>query len=143
LSSPAFFRFSKTHQRGLKLFILSGTAEADVRREASLLQLQPYFGERIHGSAPGCDFSKKEIIDRIIREEKISGAQILSFGDGPVEIECTKAVGGRAVGVASDEVTNGSGVFDPDKRELLLRAGADAIIPDYRNTEWILDNFFP
>ena len=130
------------HRRDVKLFILSGTAEPDVRREAELLQLKPFFGERIFGSTPGQEFSKKDVIDRILREEGISGSQLLSFGDGPVEIEFTKAVGGRAIGVASDEEQNGSGVIDPDKREHLLRAGADAIIPDYRNMSWILDNFF-
>jgi phosphoglycolate phosphatase len=129
-------------RRGLKLFILSGTAEPDVRREAELLNLKPFFGEEIHGSTPGREFSKKDVIDRIIRDEGIDGSRLLSFGDGPVEIEFTKAVGGRAVGVASDEEVNGSGVIDPDKREHLLRAGADAIIPDYRNLRWILDNFF-
>lgn len=130
------------HRRGVKLYILSGTAEPDVRREAELLQLKPFFGECIHGSTPGQGFSKKDVIDRILHEERILGSQLLSFGDGPVEIEFTKAVGGRAVGVASDEEQNGSGVIDPDKRGHLLRAGADAIIPDYRNLTWILDNFF-
>jgi hypothetical protein len=60
-----------------------------------------------------------------------------------VEIEFTKAVGGVAVGVASDEEKHGSGVMDPDKREHLLRAGADAIVPDYQNCRWILETFFP
>jgi phosphoglycolate phosphatase len=130
------------HQRGVKLFILSGTAEPDVRCETELLQLKPFFGDRIHGSTPGQEFSKKDVIERILAEEGIVGSQLLSFGDGPVEIEFTKAVGGWAVGVASDEENNGSGVIDPDKHEHLLRAGADAIIPDYRNTRWILDTFF-
>ena len=129
-------------QRGVKLFILSGTAEPDVRRETELLQLKPFFGERIHGSTPGQEFSKQHVIDRILAEEGITGSQLLSFGDGPVEIEFTKAAGGCAVGVASDEEKNGSGVIDPDKREHLLRAGADAIIPDYRDMRWILDTFF-
>ena len=129
-------------RRGLKLFILSGTAEPDVRREAELLQLKPFFHDRIHGSTPGKDFSKKDVIDRIMANERITGSQLLSFGDGPVEIEFTKAAGGHAVGVASDEETNGSGVMDPDKHGHLQRAGADAIIPDYRNLRWILDNFF-
>lgn len=140
--SGALPLLEELHQRGLKLFILSGTAEPDVRREAELLQLKPFFGERIHGSTPGQEFSKKDVIDRILADEGITGSQLLSFGDGPVEIEFTKAVGGRAVGVASDEEKNGSGVTDSDKREHLLRAGADAIIPDYRNKGWILDNFF-
>ena len=139
----AFALLGELRLRGMRLIILSGTAEPEVRREAELLALNPYFGEHIYGSTPGKDFSKKDIIDRIIHDEGIEGTHLLSFGDGPVEIEFTKAVGGVAVGVASDEHTNGSGVIDPDKREHLIRAGADAIIPDYRNTRWILDTFFP
>jgi phosphoglycolate phosphatase-like HAD superfamily hydrolase len=137
----AFMLLDELRLRGLRLVILSGTAEPDVRREAELLQLKPYFGEHIYGSTPGMDFSKKEVIGRIMREEGIEGAHLLSFGDGPVEIEFTKAVGGRAVGVASDENANGSGIIDEDKREHLLLAGADAVIPDYRNTSWILETF--
>jgi len=128
-------------QRGLRLIILSGTAEPDVKREAGLLGLAPYFGVHIYGSTPGREFSKKQIIDRILREENIEGTHLLSFGDGPVEIEFTKAAGGLAVGVASDERANGSGNIDAHKREHLVRAGADAIIPDYRNTQWILETF--
>ena len=129
--------------RKLRLIILSGTAELDVRREAELLGLTRFFGNYIYGSAPAKEFSKKDVIDRLLKEEGIEGRHLLSFGDGPVEIEFTKAVGGLAVGVASDEQTNGSGVIDNDKREHLVRAGADAIIPDYRNKRWILETFFP
>jgi phosphoglycolate phosphatase-like HAD superfamily hydrolase len=125
--------------RGLKLVILSGTAEPEVKREATLLGLQPYFGDHIYGSTPGLNFSKKQVIDRIIQEEGIQGSHLLSFGDGPVEIEFTKAVGGLAIGVASDERAHGSGVVDEDKREHLVRAGADVIIPDYIGVRPILD----
>src|ERR1051325_5888664 len=52
--------------------------------------------------------SKRAVIERLLREEKIGGAQLLSFGDGPVEIRLTKEFGGLAVGVASDEEMNGS-----------------------------------
>lgn len=128
--------------RGLKLIILSGTAEPDVKREAVLLGLQPYFGGHIYGSTPGLTFSKKQVIDLIIQEEGIEGSHLLSFGDGPVEIEFTKAVGGLAVGVASDERVHGSGVIDEDKRAHLVRAGADAIIPDYRNAAPLLEAIF-
>jgi phosphoglycolate phosphatase-like HAD superfamily hydrolase len=138
----AFPLLNELSERKRRLIILSGTAETEVRREAALLGLQSYFGENIYGSTPGKDFSKKEVIDRIIHEAGIEGEHLLSFGDGPVEIEFTKAVGGLAIGVASDEQTNGSGVVDTHKREHLIRAGADAIIPDYRNTRWILETFF-
>lgn len=128
--------------RGLRLIILSGTAEPDVKREARLLGLQEFFGEHIYGSNPGRNFSKKDVIDRILFEERIEGRHLLSFGDGPVEIEFTKAVGGVAIGVASDEHVNGSGLLDADKREHLVRAGADAIIPDYREARALLRNLF-
>lgn len=128
--------------RGLKLIILSGTAEPDVKREATLLGLGTYFGDHIYGSTPGLSFSKKQVIDRIILDEGLQGAHLLSFGDGPVEIEFTKAVGGLAIGVASDETTHGSGLIDEDKREHLVRAGADAVIPDYRAVKPILDAIF-
>jgi phosphoglycolate phosphatase len=138
----AFEMLDELRARGLRLIILSGTAEPDVKREATLLGLQQYFGEHIYGSTPGENFSKKQVIDRIIREEGIQGSHLLSFGDGPVEIEFTKAVGGLAIGVASDERTHGSGVMDEDKRQHLIRAGADAIIPDYRNARPLLGSIF-
>ena len=45
--------------------------------------------------------------------------------------DAIKAVGGLALGVASDEV-NRDGSINALKREHLLRAGADLIIPDYQ-----------
>ena len=60
-------------------------------------------------------------------------AQLLAFGDGYVEIQNTKGVGGLAVAVASDEAHNGSGVMDAWKRQRLLGVGADVVIPDFRD----------
>ena len=48
------------------------------------------------------------VIERILRENAIEGGTCSSFGDGYVEIENTKEVGGLAVAVASDEANNGS-----------------------------------
>ena len=56
------------------------------------------------------------IIDRILSENAIDGQHLISFGDGYVEIENTKQVGGLAVAVASDEANNGSGRVDEWKR---------------------------
>lgn len=136
----AFPILDELRTRGLKLIILSGTAEPEVKREAVLLGLRPYFGEHIYGATPGLNFSKKQVIDRIMHEEGIEGSHLLSFGDGPVEIEFTKAVGGLAIGVASDERAHGSGIVDEDKRAHLVRAGADAIIPDYQDARAVLES---
>lgn len=127
-------------QRGLVLIILSGTVENQVKEEAELLDLAKYFGRHIYGgTADLAQSSKQAVIERLMREEKIPGRQLLSFGDGPVEIALTKQAGGLAVGVASDENENGSGKVDPFKAQQLQQAGADLLIPDYREPEHLLD----
>jgi phosphoglycolate phosphatase len=79
------------------------------------------------------------IIDRILSEHGITGRQLLSFGDGYVEIENTKQAGGIAVAVASDEAHNGSGQVDEWKRRRLLKVGADAVIADFRDAISFVD----
>ncbi len=127
-------------ERGLHLYLASGTDEFAVRREAELLDVARYFGPNIHGALDDYkSFSKKMVIDRILREHEITGRQLLSFGDGYVEIENTKGVGGLAVAVASDEARNGSGRVDEWKRRRLLGVGADAVIPDFRDAVAFVD----
>jgi phosphoglycolate phosphatase len=125
---------------GLKLYLASGTDEFAVKREAELLDIAKYFGPNIHGAQDDYkSFSKKLVIDRILNDHAITGEQLLSFGDGYVEIENTKQVGGLAVAVASDEANNGSGQVDAWKRERLLGVGADVVIPDYRDAISFVD----
>jgi phosphoglycolate phosphatase-like HAD superfamily hydrolase len=122
------------HGRGLPLYLASGTDEIFVKQEAELLDLTRYFGRHIYGALDDYKrFSKKMVIERILSENRIAGEQLLSFGDGYVEIENTKEVGGLAVAVASDEAHNGSGQFDEWKRRRLLGVGADVVIPDFRD----------
>jgi len=131
-------------RRGLKLYLASGTDEPFVKREAALLDLTRYFGEHIYGAKDDYkSFSKKMVIERILRENQISGAQLLAFGDGYVEIENTKEVGGVAVAVASDEANNGSGRMDEWKRKRLVGVGADICIPDYRELAPLLESLLP
>lgn len=126
--------------RGLSLYLASGTDEQYVKQEARLLDLEKYFGEHIYGAVDDYKkFSKKMVIDRILRENGIVGERLLSFGDGYVEIENTKEVGGLAVAVASDEANNGSGRVDEWKRQRLLGVGADVVIPDYRDGIALVD----
>jgi phosphoglycolate phosphatase-like HAD superfamily hydrolase len=124
-------------KRGLKLYLASGTDEAYVKKEAELLGLTEYFGTHIYGALDDHqNFSKKMIIDRILRENNLQGEELLGFGDGFVEIEEVKRVGGVAVAVASDEV-NRRGV-NTWKRNRLVNAGADIVIPEYRNAKKLL-----
>jgi phosphoglycolate phosphatase-like HAD superfamily hydrolase len=126
--------------RGLQLYLASGTDLSAVKKEAELLEITRYFGANIYGALDDYkQFSKQMVIERILSEHEISGRQLLSFGDGYVEIENTKQAGGLAVAVASDEANNGSGRVDPWKRRRLLGVGADAVIPDFRDAISLVD----
>jgi phosphoglycolate phosphatase len=131
------------HQRGLPLYLASGTDEQFVWQEAELLDLTRYFGKHIYGAKDDYQtFSKQMVIGRILSENNIPGASLLAFGDGYVEIQNTKEVGGLAVAVASDEAHNGSGLMDQWKRQRLLGVGADLVIPDFRDALALLDCVF-
>jgi phosphoglycolate phosphatase-like HAD superfamily hydrolase len=133
----------KLLDRGLCLIILSGTIEHKVRQEAELLGLAPYFGPHIYGGTVDVSqFSKRKVMDRLLRDEGISGRRLLSFGDGPVELAETKDLDGVAVAVASNEEQNGSGIMDHWKRSQLLQAGADGVIADFRDPDALLKRIF-
>jgi phosphoglycolate phosphatase-like HAD superfamily hydrolase len=124
--------------RSIRMFLASGTDEVFVKREAALLGLTPYFDGHIYGALDQYRlFSKKMVIQRVLSEENLKGSQFVAFGDGYVEIENTKEVGGVAVGVATEESVR-SGVVDGWKRERLIAAGADLIIPDFAEQERVV-----
>jgi phosphoglycolate phosphatase-like HAD superfamily hydrolase len=127
--------------RGLKLYLASGTHLHFVRSESDLLRLTPFFGNEIH--APDGDdsaFSKRAVIERILKENNLRGEELLSFGDGVVETEEVRRIGGTSIAVASDETPGGVNKW---KRDRLVPAGADVVIADYREHEklltWLLD----
>ena len=127
------------HERGVALYIASGTDEAYVLEEARLLGLDTFMSGRIYGAqADYASFSKEQVIQNILTENRVEGTDLVAFGDGYVEIADCKAVGGFAVAVASDEA-NRSGRCDAWKRERLIGAGADIVIPDYRESAALLD----
>ena len=77
---------------------------------------------------------------RILRDNHLRGEELIGFGDGFVEIEEIKRVGGVAIAVASDEA-NRRGIH-AWKRDRLVRAGADVVIGDYRCREALLGLLF-
>ncbi len=125
--------------RGLTLYLASGTDASYVLEEAALLGLEPYFGPRIYGARDDYrTFSKAMVIERILRENRVPGSRLLGFGDGYVEIQNVKQAGGMAVAVASDEAAR-SGKPDPWKRDRLIGVGADLVIADFREWKPLLD----
>ncbi len=132
---------AELRRRGLTLYLASGTDLNFVRREAELLALSDFFGGHIYGALDDYrNFSKKMIIERILADNQLRGEELLGFGDGFVEIEEIKRAGGVAVAVASDEVKR-QGV-NAWKRDRLIRAGADLVIPEYRERDRLLEFLF-
>ncbi len=126
---------------GVKCYLASGTDEKYVLDEAELLHLTPYFAGIYGAQDDYMNFSKKMVIQRIIAENNLSGPEFVAFGDGFVEIEDTKSVNGIAVGVATNEADREG--IDEWKRNRLIQAGADLIIPDFRVTDSLLQILFP
>ena len=117
-------------ERGIALYVASGTDEEYVLDEAGLTGVTGYVTGGIFGAKDKLsDFSKEMVIRNIIRDQKLSGDEFIGFGDGFVEIENTKSAHGMAVGVATDET--GKVLIDEWKRNRLINAGADIIIPNY------------
>jgi phosphoglycolate phosphatase len=127
--------------QGLCLYLASGTDDPNVKEEASLLRLSHYFDGRIYGAQDDLrSFSKALLVQQILSKADTGAEELVVFGDGYVEIEEVKKVGGTAVGVATAE---------PDclhtdkwKRERLIKAGADFIVPNYFELDSLLRTVF-
>lgn len=123
--------------RGFKMYLASGTDLNYVRDELGVLGLHEWFGPHVYGALDDFKkFSKAMIIEQMIRDSGVAGSQIVGFGDGYVEIEEVKKVGGLAIGVASNEESR-EGINDW-KRNRLIKAGADIIVGDYRQLSELL-----
>jgi len=130
--SPGFLKTFK--EKGVKLYLASGTDKEDVLNEARILGYADLFDGGIYGSENDIKkYSKKMIINKIIKENNLKGNELVVFGDGPVEIkECIKARG-IAIGVASDEVRRFG--LNREKRTRLIKSGAQIIIPDFSQSD--------
>jgi phosphoglycolate phosphatase-like HAD superfamily hydrolase len=127
--------------RGVALYLASGTDRPYVLDEAGVLDLPQFFGDEMYGALDDYQsISKAKIIARIIETHGLSGPELVIFGDGYVEIENAKEVGGIAVGVATNERER-RGV-DDWKRNRLIEAGADVIIPDFREQDRVVGYLF-
>jgi phosphoglycolate phosphatase len=117
-------------RRGVRLYLVSGTDDALVQEEARLFDIARYFDGGVYGS-PGddSDFSKRGMVEQVVAKGEARGSEVVGFGDGHVELEAVKEVGGVAVGLATLEPECDR--IDEWKRERLIESGADYIIPNY------------
>lgn len=126
---------------GLRMYLASGTDEVYMREEARLLDIARYFDGGVYGALEDYEsFSKKILIQRILSQTDVRGEEILVFGDGYVEIEEVKLVGGAAVGVATREPECRE--VDEWKRQRLMGVGADYIVPNFLCCEELLGLLF-
>jgi phosphoglycolate phosphatase-like HAD superfamily hydrolase len=127
--------------RGVDVYLASGTDENYVVNECRLLGADRFCNGGVYGARQDYKlFSKKMIVEKILRDNDLHGRELVGFGDGYVEIENVKEAGGFAVGVATDEV-NRRGI-DGWKRNRLIQAGADIIIPDFSQTGRLINYLF-
>lgn len=125
------------YKKGVKLYLASGTDEADVIQEAEAMGYADLFEGRIFGATGDINVeAKREVLERIISENNLTGSAFATFGDGPVEMRESRKRNGIAVGIASDEV-RGFGL-NLSKRTRLIRAGANIIVPDFSQMEVLL-----
>ena len=128
-------------EKGVKIYLASGTDKEDVINEAKSLGYASVFDGGIYGSVGDISkYSKKMVIENIIKENNLKGNELLVIGDGPVEIrECRKA-GGIAIGIASDEIRRYG--LNQEKRTRLIKAGSQVIIADFSQLDDLLELIF-
>ena len=119
----------RLRDKGIRLFLASGTDREDVVREADYLGYAELFDGGIYGAVGDISkYSKKKLLREVIESNDLGTGELLVVGDGPVEIQECRRQNGTAIGVASEEAT-GVGI-DLDKRSRLIKAGAHVVIPD-------------
>ncbi|MEL7673223.1 MAG: HAD family hydrolase [Chloroflexota bacterium] len=128
------------YARGVTLYLASGTDHVFVQEEATALGVSELFGAHIYGARDESQADSKErIIQRILAENDLHGAELLVVGDGPVEIFHARSREAIALGIAANEEQRRG--LDPRKRARLLAAGADFIITDFSHSQELLDMF--
>ena len=129
-------------ERGLDVYLASGTDQDDVRNEAAKVGAAPYFTGGMWGALRTYEESNKDkVIKEIIAKNNLHGSEVFVCGDGPVEIRNAKSNGCIALGVASNEKT-GHG-WDEEKRTRLIKAGADIMIADFGEADQLIAYLFP
>lgn len=117
---------------GCRMFLASGTDDADVKAEAAFLGVDGYF-EDIKGAPTGTFGCSKELVMRQLMEQAGDSADMVVVGDGKVEIQLGNGFGALTVGIASDEDARHG--IDAHKKARLEKAGADIIRGDFTETE--------
>lgn len=121
------------NMHGTKVFLASGSDLSDVKHETETLGYANLFSGGVFGSVGNLSKDpKKMVMGEIIRNIDVDSSQVAVFGDGPVEMREAKKRGFLTIGIISDEHQRFG--INLAKRERLILAGADILIPDF---SWI------
>lgn len=128
--------------RNITLYLASGTDHEDVVAEAKALGYASLFNGGIYGALREVtNYSKKMVIDRIMKENRLEGPELAAFGDGPVELRESRKREGLAIGIASDEIRRHG--LNSEKRTRLIKAGAHLVVPDFSQRARLLAYLLP
>ena len=128
----SFLRILK--ENDIALCLASGTDETRLKSECERLGISDLFDQGIYGAREdGVPCEKVDVIRRLLEKNDWTGRDLVGFGDGGFDIQAIQQFGGYTVGLATNE-SQREGVNER-KREFLLKAGADAIVPDFSDPE--------
>ena len=118
------------NQRQIQCYVVTGSAENDVRNELEILQLGHHFCDVYGATLNTSGRHKEEALADIISLHSYKKCEMLMVGDGSVEIEAACNFGLPSLGIASDEHNGG---LCERKRRHLIDAGAQLIAADYQH----------
>jgi phosphoglycolate phosphatase-like HAD superfamily hydrolase len=121
----------------LKIYVASGTDDADVKSEAKILGVAKYFDIIAGAPAGKAACSKEAVLRQLIRTNNYKGGELAVIGDGKVEIARGREFGAATLGLATDEQRRCG--INETKRARLIKAGAHAIAGDFLNKDEVMD----
>lgn len=129
----------RLRDRGIRIFLASGTDQDDVVAEAKALGYGELF-ERISGSVGNAERDPKRVVLEELMAELGQSGGVLVVGDGPVEMRVGRAHRATTVGVLSDEVRRYG--WNMSKRSRQISAGAQLLVPDFTDADRLLELLF-
>jgi len=127
----------KLQEKGVKVYVASGTDHPDVIHESTALGVFRYFTQ-INGAPLGSEnCSKEKVIAQFIEDEHLHGDDFAVCGDGRVEIRLGREAGARTIGLASNERLRCG--IDETKLHRLKEAGAEYICGDFTEQDKLLE----
>lgn len=123
--------------KGVSLALASGTDEPSIIFESEVLGVKSFYRGQIWGAKPETPENAKFRAIRHFLQAGIPPAEMAIVGDGPAEMAEGRKAGLLCIGVASHEAKGKE--INEDKRASLITAGAQLILPDFSDTQPLVE----